>query len=301
MPHEAGTDFTRKMQPPEKSQSVPPTESMEGKGMNKEEEKSRNRRYLGIVLALIAALNYSISALIIKVLMVNYHPCNFGVWRFVSMVAITTPFLIHGQFFRKVKDKGNASGDSLENEGILKQVWPPNRTTAFLILQGMLGSNSMMFVFFGLSYLDIGDSIVIGTSAPVFVSVIAWIILKEPLGVVPTMTTIVSVLGVAIICKPPVLTGQGVLSGEVMKGVAFSFSSMVLLTACYVLIRYLRQVHHALIQFCFALWGLAECLILAGAMGVLELPHNWPEAVLIAVNAGLAFTAQTCLTVIVLH
>jgi len=71
---------------------------------------------------------------------------------------------------------------------------------------------------------------------------------------------------------------------------------MVLLTIHYVALRYIRSVHHALVNLFFALWGLAECIVVACVMGVLEVPKDFREVGLIITTAFLAFFAQTCIT-----
>lgn len=74
------------------------------------------RKYLGILLTIAAATQFSLSALIIKVL--NYHPFNLGVWRFFVMMLIPIPFLWHALFWKK--------------QNVFKVFWPVNRTLIYL-------------------------------------------------------------------------------------------------------------------------------------------------------------------------
>lgn len=83
-------------------------------------------------------------------------------------------------------------------------------------VQAILGANSIIFVFFGLKYLNIADSIVIGTSAPVFVTLFAFLFLGERCGLFPVLTALLALLGVGIISKPPIITGAESLSEETM-------------------------------------------------------------------------------------
>lgn len=71
---------------------------------------------------------------------------------------------------------------------------------------------------------------------------------------------------------------------------------MILLTICYVVIRYLRKVHHALVNLCFGLWGLLQSIIMANVLGVFEVPANYQQVGFIILSAFLAFGAQTCIT-----
>ncbi len=84
-----------------------------------EEEQEGWKRFLGIFLALLAALQFSLSALIIKVL--GYHPFNLGVWRFGVMSIIPIPFLVHSALIKK--------------QSVFQEVWPIQRTTFFLMVK----------------------------------------------------------------------------------------------------------------------------------------------------------------------
>jgi drug/metabolite transporter (DMT)-like permease len=64
-----------------------------------------------------------------------------------------------------------------------------------------------VFLIYALQYLNIADAIVISTSAPVFVSILAYAFLKEKCGVLSIITAIVTLVGVIIIAKPPIITG----------------------------------------------------------------------------------------------
>lgn len=76
------------------------------------------KRLWGILFALVAALQFSLSALVIKIL--GYHPFNLGVWRFGVMCIIPIPFLIHATVVKKQK--------------IFKEIWPVRSTTVFLMV-----------------------------------------------------------------------------------------------------------------------------------------------------------------------
>jgi hypothetical protein len=93
---------------------VPSTPTTEIKNKNKKQKGWR--KYLGIMLTILAALQFSFSALIIKIL--NYHPFNLGVWRFFVMMLIPIPFLWYAIFWKKQK--------------VFKILWPVNSTLIYL-------------------------------------------------------------------------------------------------------------------------------------------------------------------------
>jgi drug/metabolite transporter (DMT)-like permease len=49
---------------------------------------------------------------------------------------------------------------------------------------------------------------VIACSSPVFVFLLGFVFLKESCGVIPVITILMAVLGVGIITRPPLLTGE---------------------------------------------------------------------------------------------
>lgn len=71
---------------------------------------------------------------------------------------------------------------------------------------------------------------------------------------------------------------------------------MLCLATSYIIIRYLRTVHHAVVNFFFSAWGFFQCVSIAYYLDVLGLPKNCTEVFLIIATAVLAFSAQTFLT-----
>jgi len=252
-------------------------------GTKKEEKQTSWRKFRGIILAITAALQFSLSALIIKVL--NYHPFNLGVWRFLIMMIIPLPFIAHAVFLKKQKIFHN-----------LYAAKNCSSTLFFLTVQAAVGSNSLVLLFYALQRLNVADTLVISTSAPVFVTILAFLLLGEKTGVFPIFMAFLTLCGVTVIAKPPIITGASTYDQNLMFGAILSFGSMTCLASCYIIIRYIRTVHHALVNFCFSVWGFVESVIMAQVLGVLCYPQSLLEVGLIFATAFLAFFAQTCLT-----
>lgn len=238
------------------------------------------KKYRGIILTIVAAIQFSLSALIIKVL--GYHPFNLGVWRFLVMMIIPIPFIWHALFWKKQK--------------VFKALWPVNSTLVYLVFQAIVGSNSLVLLFYALERLNVADALVISTSAPIFVTLLAFFLLNEKSGIFPFFMAILTLLGVGIICRPPILTGAATYDNNLMIGAAVSFGSMLCLATSYIIIRYLRTVHHAVVNLFFSAWGFFQCVSIAYYLDVLGLPKNCTEVFLIIATAVLAFSAQTFLT-----
>jgi len=62
----------------------------------------------------------------------------------------------------------------------------------------------------------VADTIVISTSAPVFVTILAFAFLKEKCGILSIITAIVTLCGVIIIAKPPFITGAVEMDDKLM-------------------------------------------------------------------------------------
>lgn len=102
----------------------------------KETEKQVGiKRFLGIFITLLAALQFSLSALVIKVL--KYHPFNLGVWRFGVMACIPIPFLLHERFVKK--------------QNVFKEVWPCKSTTLFLLVINLNFAFSTSYIVLNLN------------------------------------------------------------------------------------------------------------------------------------------------------
>jgi drug/metabolite transporter (DMT)-like permease len=67
---------------------------------------------------------------------------------------------------------------------------------------------SIVTQYYSLSFIDLGDSNTIIYSNTVFVSLFAYCLLNEGLGVIPIMASILTALGVMIISKPAFITGD---------------------------------------------------------------------------------------------
>jgi len=64
--------------------------------------------------------------------------------------------------------------------------------------------------------MPLGDSMVIASSSPVFMTVFAYFLLGEKCGVVPVLVAIVTLVGVGVITRPPWLTGGGAYDPNVL-------------------------------------------------------------------------------------
>lgn len=69
------------------------------------------------------------------------------------------------------------------------------------------GCSAITLQFYALQYISMADTAVISFSTPVFVTLIAHLTLGEKCGIVPILTAIGTFCGVAVVTRPPILTG----------------------------------------------------------------------------------------------
>lgn len=79
---------------------------------------------------------------------------------------------------------------------------------ALLQIRDLTGVPALFSYFYSLKYITIADSFVIGASGPCLVSILAFILLKEKIGIFTVFVMIITMIGVVVISRPPILTGK---------------------------------------------------------------------------------------------
>src|ERR1700712_2389605 len=74
-----------------------------------------------------------------------------------------------------------------------------------LLERSVFGYTCFVLSYYALSYISLSDSSAIAFSAPVFVSVFACVLLKEPCGVFQVVTIFGTLVGVFLIARPSFL------------------------------------------------------------------------------------------------
>jgi len=78
-----------------------------------------------------------------------------------------------------------------------------------LSLQGrsFVGFTAVLLHFHSIQYLTVADAMTVGSITPVFVTLVAHACLGEKCGVFPIFAAVLTITGVGIIARPPLLTG----------------------------------------------------------------------------------------------
>ena len=74
--------------------------------------------------------------------------------------------------------------------------------------RGFITVGMVLFRFYALKYLSVADLAVISYSGPVFVMVLAYFLLDEKCGLVPILVALLTCVGVLVIVRPPIITGN---------------------------------------------------------------------------------------------
>ncbi|XP_054925870.2 solute carrier family 35 member G1-like [Dermacentor andersoni] len=168
---------------------------------------------------------------------------------------------------------------------------------ALLVLRGLLGATSLFLRFYAIHHMPIADASVIIFSVPVFVSALARIFLKEPCGLFHVVAVLVTLVGLALITKLPLLFG-GVSEARFLqsRGVIAALSSTVFGASVYIVVRRLRDIHHSVIMFNFAWVAILETGAIALLTTSLVLPRTAFDGCLLVALGAFSFGGQLLLT-----
>jgi drug/metabolite transporter (DMT)-like permease len=237
--------------------------------------------YMGIVLATISSLFFSLCSVIVK-WMVNVHPMELAACRFVGVLLPAIPIAV----WRK--------------ENLF-----PRGKRLMLILRSFVGTTGLMLSFYAFRHMPLADASVIVFSVPVFVSIFALIFLKEPCDSFSIVTICLTLTGVVLITRPIFIFGQSVpplgsdessLDTDIWGGIA-AFSATLFGANAYVLLRVLKGLHFSVIMINFGFFALLETLFISWVLGVLCLPQCGLERLLVIALGAFSFGGQILLTV----
>ncbi|CAL8110017.1 unnamed protein product [Orchesella dallaii] len=246
------------------------------------------RKYLGILLGISASFLLSLTTLIARVL-IEYHPFNEALWRFLGILLPSVPILIWSNVSNKESESVFSTIHPLCNREKLK-------TMLVIFVRAFCGCTAVILQFYALNYIEIGDVTVISFTTPVFVSILAYFFLGEKLGIVPVLIALITLIGIGIITRPPILSGSQEFDPFNLIGVALALGCMGFATFTYVALRWLKPVHYALVTFFYGLISVIECGICAVAIGVFQFPQTLEHWLLAFGLGALAFAGQSLFT-----
>ncbi|XP_013794743.2 solute carrier family 35 member G1-like [Limulus polyphemus] len=195
----------------------------------------------------------------------------------------------------------------------------------FLLFRAITGVISVNLIYYSFRLIPLADASTISFSAPVFVSIFACVLLKEPCGVFDLGTVITTMAGVVLIAKPSFLFGGDTgdfSSKDQIMGSIMAFCGCLSVSLSYISMRKLQKTHYSVIIMSFSLlaifvnsiiltivngWSFPACgrdgwlLLLLGFTGIigqffvtasLKLEDAGPASIARAIDVVMAFIYQ---------
>lgn len=242
-----------------------------------------NCPYLGIILATLSSLFFSLCSVIVKGL-VDVNPMELASFRFVGVLLPAIPILIYTR----------------------QPVFPEGKRV-ILLLRCFMGTTGLMLSFYAFRHMPLADASVIIFSTPVFVAIFARVFLKEPCTLFNVVTINMTLLGVVLITRPPFVFGDEVpeAAGDSEKyidktydiwGPVAAISSTLFGANVYILLRALKNLHFSVIMTNFGGIALVYTLIVCGSIGAVCWPSCGRDRWLVVILGIFSFLGQILLT-----
>jgi drug/metabolite transporter (DMT)-like permease len=156
----------------------------------------------------------------------------------------------------------------------------------FLILRGLIGFGALSCFFYALTKLTLADAMVIQFTNPIFATLLAAVWLREKVGPRELFAAGLSLLGVVMVARPPMLFGNVQNPPDPLALTVAIMGSLG--AACvYVIIRKLRKTdHHLVIVFYFPLIGLPL------SVPTMMPSFRWPTWIELVMLIGMGICVQ---------
>lgn len=238
-----------------------------------------NCPYLGILLATLSSLFFSLCSVIVKGL-VDVNPMELASFRFVGVLLPALPILIYTR----------------------QPVFPEGKRV-ILLLRCFMGTTGLMLSFYAFRHMPLADASVIIFSTPVFVAIFARAFLKEPCTLFNVLTINMTLVGVVLITRPPFFFGEPAGSEDILTGKTYdiwgpvaAISSTLFGANVYILLRALKNLHFSVIMTNFGTIALVYTLIVCGSIGAVCWPSCGRDRWLVVVLGIFSFLGQILLT-----
>ncbi|XP_050435629.1 solute carrier family 35 member G1 [Adelges cooleyi] len=227
--------------------------------------------YLGLLLAAVSSLFFSLTSLIVKWLH-DVDPLELATVRFVGILLPTLPILIY------------------------KRQHPfPKGKRLMLLLRSFCGATALTLTYYAFRLMPLADASAIVFSVPIVVAVFARIFLKEPCGLFHYFALFLTMIGVIMIARPPILFNESMEHYNFFGPLA-AIVSTIFAAVVYILLRALKDVHFTVTMVCFASYSIIQTSSMAWALDKLSWPKCGTERVLFVTLGLCSFAGQALLT-----
>lgn len=239
-------------------------------------QKSTRTLIIGLFYGLLSGLFFSACAASVKYLE-NLDPGQVAFYQYVAITIFSLPMVVKNG----------------------KSIFGPDKTTKYwFLLCGIFDAVTVYFSFISFRYLPLSDATVLTSSVPVFVTISARIFLKEKCGTFQVLAIVISVLGVALVSKVPLLlmNRTDVYTRESVIGLAASLASIITESGVYIVLRKLHDVDVFLILFNFGIVATFVNAMLTFAFGSFTMAICGIQQYLVLAVGAFSFLSQLALT-----
>lgn len=230
--------------------------------------------YKGLFYSSMSSVFFSLSSVIVKYVD-DINASELAVLRFVGILIFTLPLVIYSR----------------------EDPFGPRPARHLLIIRGLVGATSLYLRFVAFQNLPIADASVIVFSIPVFVSVLARIFLKEPCGLFHAFTVLLTLVGIVLLTKLPIIDDViSKSSPAYYYGISAALGSTVFGASVYIVIRKMTSVNHFVIMFNFGWVAIIETVTLTFINGGFKAPSCGIEQWLVILLGIFSFCGQMLLT-----
>lgn len=197
------------------------------------------------------------------------------------------------------------------------------------ILRAVFGYFAVLFSYFGLSYISMGDSIALVFSSPVWTSILSYFILKEPLQWIQLVALPASFVGIILIANPALILPDEFMPGSTngplppvnatteghhllhlhtplptpsvsdfeqrWPGIAISLAASFLVSAVYIVLKFRKSTPIQTTTFWFGTFTFFASLAIMLGIGFGHIPDTWEEWVLVIGNGSFSWLGQSVL------
>jgi len=171
----------------------------------------------------------------------------------------------------------------------LPNIWGQRECIPFLISRGLCGTCGMTTFFFAVQLLPFADAMTLFFLNPVVTAIVAWILLKEPLGTQGVIGIILSLVGLTLLIRPPFIfhseNGANWTSDK-FWGTILALSGSVCAAGVFISIRFIgNRVHPVILALYYHVIACLSSLpfLLAKFPSSAVLPHGSEWALLVGV------------------
>ncbi|XP_076313880.1 solute carrier family 35 member G1-like [Tachypleus tridentatus] len=235
---------------------------------------------IGIILGMTSGFMYSLAILNLK-LVSEISPAQFLVTQAIIQWGIYNVFIIYS--------KANYFGE--EGERII------------LFFRAIFGGIVKALMIYCFHWLPLADAYTIYSSSPVFISLLAYLVLREPCGAYNIFVLMLAMTGIILIIKPTFIIGTFQNIHDVDNrwiGITVGFSACLLKACCYTMARKLQKTPPQVVAAMMSAFSLVVGTFLLFLFEEIQISSCGKNSVLV-VSSGIFMMLNQLFTTIALQ